>query len=206
VDENGKLLWRMAPSPHGPYWEEGMKLGYQDAGSWTLLKSTPTERAKAAWLYAQFTVAKTVSLKKSHVGLTIIRESDINDKSFTERAPQLGGLVEFYRSPARVAWTPSGTNVPDYPKLAQLWWQNIGDAMSGAKTPQEALDALCEAQESVLERLERAGVQGDIGPVMNEVRDAQYWLDQPGSPVAKLENEDEEPMTVSYDELIKSWQ
>ena len=78
--------------------------------------------------------------------------------------------------------------------------------MSGAKTPQEALDALCEAQESVLERLERAGVQGDIGPVMNEVQDAQYWLDQPGSPVAKLENEDEEPMTVSYDELIKSWQ
>ena len=37
----GTLLWRMAPSPHGPYWQEGMKLGYQDAGSWTLLKSTP---------------------------------------------------------------------------------------------------------------------------------------------------------------------
>ena len=23
---------------------------------------------------------------------------------------------------------------PDYPKLAQLWWQNIGDASSGAKS------------------------------------------------------------------------
>ena len=76
------------------------------------------------------------SLKKSHVGLTFIRESDIWDKSFTERAPKLGGLIEFYRSPARVQWTPTGTNVPDYPKLAQLWWQNIGDASSGAKTPQ----------------------------------------------------------------------
>ena len=46
--------WRMAPSPHGPYWEEGMKLGYQDCGSWTMLKSTPVDRRKAAWLFAQF--------------------------------------------------------------------------------------------------------------------------------------------------------
>src|SRR5260221_14373773 len=89
----------------------GMKLGYQDAGSVTLLKSTPAERRKAAWLYLQFIISKTVSLKKSHVGLTFIRESDIWDKSFTERAPKLGGLIEFYRSPARVRWTPTGNNV-----------------------------------------------------------------------------------------------
>ena len=44
-------------------------------------------------------------------------------QSFTDRAPKLGGLVEFYRSPDRVAWTPTGINVPDYPKLAQLFWQ-----------------------------------------------------------------------------------
>ena len=43
----------------------------------------------------------------------------------------------------------TGTNIPDYPTLAQLWWQNIGDAMSGAKTPQEALDSLCAEQEKV---------------------------------------------------------
>ncbi|HJT13604.1 MAG TPA: ABC transporter substrate-binding protein, partial [Dongiaceae bacterium] len=28
VDDAGKPLWRMAPSPHGPYWAEGQKLGY----------------------------------------------------------------------------------------------------------------------------------------------------------------------------------
>ena len=39
VDEEGYPLWRAAPSPHGPYWEEGMKVGYQDVGSWTILKS-----------------------------------------------------------------------------------------------------------------------------------------------------------------------
>jgi glycerol transport system substrate-binding protein len=205
MNEDGTPKWRMAPSPHGVYWKEGTKVGYQDAGSWTLLKSTPIDRAQAAWLYAQFVVSKTVDVKKSHTGLTFIRESTIDHESFTERAPKLGGLVEFYRSPARVAWTPTGTNVPDYPKLAQLWWQNIGDAMSGAKTPQEALDALCEEQENVLERLERAGVQGDIGPKLNEPQDAQFWLDAPGAPVAKLENEDEEPKTVDYDTLIQSW-
>ena len=204
--EDGTPKWRLAPSPHGVYWTEGQKVGYQDVGSWTLMKSTPVDRAQAAWLYAQFVTSKTVDVKKSHVGLTFIRESTIQDKSFTERAPLLGGLVDFYRSPARIQWSPTGTNVPDYPKLAQLWWQNIGDAMSGAKTPQEALDALCADQESVLERLERAGIQGDIGPVLNEEQDPEYWLSQPGSPKAKLENEDEDPVTVSYDELIASWQ
>ncbi|MEM6355127.1 MAG: ABC transporter substrate-binding protein [Pseudomonadota bacterium] len=206
VNEDGTPKWRMAPSPHGAYWEDGMKVGYQDAGSWTLMKSTPVDRAKAAWLYAQFVVSKTVDLKKSHTGLTFIRESSINDESFTERAPKLGGLVEFYRSPARVRWSPTGTNVPDYPKLAQLWWQNIGDASSGAKTAQEALDALCDAQERVLQRLERAGIQGDIGPKLNEEQDASVWLEQAGAPKAKLDNEKPAPETISYDELIKSWE
>ena len=168
MNDDGTPKWRMAPSPHGAYWEEGQKLGYQDTGAWTLMKSTPVDRAKAAWLYAQFVTSKTVSLKKSHVGLTIIRDSDIRHESFSERSVELGGLVEFYRSPARVQWTPTGTNVPDYPRLAQLWWQNIGDASSGAKTPQEALTALAVAQERLMQRLERADVLGECGPRLNE--------------------------------------
>ena len=205
MNEDGTPKWRMAPSPHGVYWEEGMKVGYQDAGSWTLMKSTPVDRAKAAWLYAQFVTSKTVDVKKSHVGLTFIRESTLAHDSFTERAPKLGGLIEFYRSPARLQWSPTGTNVPDYPKLAQLWWQNIGDASSGAKTPQEAMDALCAEQEKVLERLERAGVQGEFGPKLNEVQTAEYWFDQPGAPKGPIPDEKEQPITVSYDELVASW-
>jgi glycerol transport system substrate-binding protein len=205
MNADGTPKWRMAPSPHGAYWQEGMKLGYQDAGSWTLLKSTPVDRRKAAWLYAQFVTSKTVSLKKSHVGLTFIRESDIWDKSFTERAPQLGGLVEFYRSPARVQWTPTGTNIPDYPKLAQLWWQNIGDASSGAKTAQAAMDSLAAAQDKVLERLEKSGVQKECGPKMNPKKSAQEWFDAPGAPFPKLANEKPQGETIDYDTLIKSW-
>ncbi len=205
MNEDGTPKWRMAPSPHGAYWSEGTKIGYQDVGSWTLMKSTPEERAKAAWLYAQFVTSKTVDVKKSDVGLTFIRESTINSEHFTERAPKLGGLIEFYRSPARVAWSPTGTNIPDYPKMAQLWWQNIGDAMSGAKTPQEALDSLCQQQEQVLQRLERAGIQGDLGPKLNEEKDPSEWLSDDHAPRAKLDNEDPQPQTIAYDDLIKSW-
>ncbi len=206
MNDDGTPKWRMAPSPHGAYWSEGTKVGYQDVGSWTLMKSTPLDHAQAAWLYAQFVTSKTVDMKKSDVGLTFARQSTIDSQHFTDRAPKLGGLIEFYRSPARVAWSPTGTNIPDYPKMAQLWWQNIGDAMSGEKTPQEALDALCAEQEKVLGRLEKAGVQGDIGPKLNDEQDAQVWLDAPGSPVAKLENEKPQGETIAYDELIKSWQ
>jgi glycerol transport system substrate-binding protein len=206
MNEDGTPKWRMAPSPHGAYWSEGTKVGYQDVGSWTLMKSTPVDHAQAAWLYAQFVTSKTVDVKKSDVGLTFIRESTINSQHFSDRAGKLGGLIEFYRSPARVAWSPTGTNIPDYPKMAQLWWQNIGDAMSGEKTPQEALDSLCAEQEKVMARIEKSGVQGDIGPKMNEEKPAQEWLDAPGAPVAKLDNEKPKPETIAYDELIKSWQ
>ncbi len=210
VDDDGNPLWRMAPSPHGPYWEDGQKLGYQDAGSWTLFKSTPVDRRKAAWLYAQFVVAKTVSLKKTHVGLTPIRDSDIRHESFTERAPKLGGLVEFYRSPDRVRWSPTGVNVPDYPKLAQIWWQQIGDVNSGAFTPQEAMDRLASEMDQTMARMqsadEKAGTYGGCGPRLNEPTDPAEWLNKPGSPKAKLDNEKPQGETIDYNELVKRWQ
>jgi len=205
VNADGTPKWRMAPSPHGAYWEKGMKLGYQDCGSWTLMKSTPVERRKAAWLFAQFCVSKTVSLKKAHVGLTPIRNSDINDQSFTDRAPKLGGLVEFYRSPAKEAWTPTGTNVPDYPKLSQLWWQNIGEAVSGEVTVSTAMNNLAKEQDKILMRLERSKIQGDKGPKLNPEKDESYWLNQPGAPKAKRANEKPQGETVDYDTLLKTW-
>ncbi len=209
VDEDGNVLWRMAPSPHGPYWKDGMKLGYQDAGSWTLFESTPVDRRKAAWLYAQFTVSKTVDVRKSHVGLTIIRDSTINHESFTERAPQLGGLVEFYRSPDRVNWTPTGINVPDYPKLAQIWWQQIGDVNSGVFTPQEAMDRLGAEMDQVMARMqaadEQANVYGGCGPRLNPEVDPSEWLGKPDGPAAKLDNEKPQGETVDYDELVARW-
>jgi glycerol transport system substrate-binding protein len=210
VDDEGNVLWRMAPSPHGPYWKDGMKLGYQDAGSWTLMESTPVDRRKAAWLYAQFVVSKTVDVKKTHVGLTVVRDSTINHESFTERAPKLGGWVEFYRSPDRVLWTPTGVNVPDYPKLAQIWWQQIGDVNAGAFTPQEAMDRLAAEMDDVMARMqvvdESDNVYGGCGPRLNEEKDPSEWLGKDNGPAAQLENEKPQGATIDYDELVQRWQ
>ncbi len=209
VDDAGKPLWRMAPSPHGVYYKDGQKVGYQDVGSWTILKSTPADRAKAAWLYAQFAVSKTVDVKKSQVGLTFIRDSTARHESFTERAPNLGGLVEFYRSKDRVRWSPTGINVPDYPKLAQLWWQQIGDVNSGAFTPQQAMDRLASEMDQIMGRMQAADeankTYGGCGPRLNAEKDPSEWLGKADGPKAKIENEKEQGVTIAYDEIIKQW-
>ena len=206
VNQDGTPKWRMAPSPRGAYWSEGMKLGYQDAGSWTIPKYLDLKRQKAAWLYAQFAVSKTVSLKKTLVGLTPIRESDIRSKEMTALAPQLGGLVEFYRSPARTTWTPTGINVPDYPKLSKLWWPNIADAIEGVKSPQQALDTLAQQQDRTLSIIQRNYEYETCPPKLNGKKGADYWLSQPGAPKAKLTNEKPKGLTIGYEELLKSWQ
>ncbi|MCG8616050.1 MAG: carbohydrate ABC transporter substrate-binding protein, partial [Desulfobacterales bacterium] len=92
------------------------------------------------------------------------------------------------------------------PKLAQLWWQNIGEAVSGEVTVSRAMDNLAKEQDKILARIERAGIQGDKGPKLNKKVDPEKWLNKPGSPKAKLANEKPQGMTVDYDELIKKWQ
>jgi glycerol transport system substrate-binding protein len=204
VNADGTPKWRMAPGPHGPYWKEGMQNGYQDVGSWTMLNSTPLERRIPAWLYAQFVTSKTVSLKKSITGLTFIRDSDIRSDYFTKNASKYGGLIEFYRSPARVAWTPTGTNVPDYPKLAQLWWQNVALAVDGQKTPQQAMDSLATQMDDVMARLQRAGMK-QCAPKLNPITSAANWLSSDHAPWKKLANEKPKGETVVYDTLLKHW-
>ncbi len=204
VNADGTPKWRMAPAPHGPYWKDGMQNGYQDVGSWTFFKDHDPDRLAAAWLYAQFVTAKTVSLKKSIVGLTFIRDSDIHSDYFTENANKYGGLIEFYRSPARVAWTPTGTNVPDYPKLAQLWWQNVATAISGERSPQQAMDNLAEEMDRVMARLERVGMER-CAPKLNEKSDPSKWLSDASAPWMKLDNESPKGETVAYDDLVSAW-
>ena len=204
VNADGTPKWRMAPGPNGPYWKPGMQNGYQDVGSWGFFKDHNAERTAAAWLYAQFVTAKTTSLKKTIVGLTPIRESDIQSKAMTDMAPKLGGLVEFYRSPARVAWTPTGNNVPDYPKLAQLWWKNVAQAVTGEKTPQAAMDSLAEEMDQVMARLQRAGM-AQCAPKLNPKSDPAKWLSDSHAPWKKLANEKPKGETIAYDNLLNAW-
>lgn len=204
VNADGSPKWRMAPGPNGPYWKQGMQNGYQDVGSWTFFKDHNPDRLAAAWLYAQFVTAKTTSLKKTIVGLTPIRESDIQSKAMSDMAPKLGGLVEFYRSPARVAWTPTGNNVPDYPKLAQLWWKNVAQAVTGEKTPQVAMDTLAEEMDQVMARLQRAGMS-HCAPKLNPKSDPVKWLSDAHAPWKKLANEKPKGETIAYDSLLNAW-
>jgi glycerol transport system substrate-binding protein len=210
MNADGTPKWRMAPSPHGAYWKEGMKLGYQDVGLWTLLKYAPLEKTKGGWLYGQFCTCKTVTLKKSLLSLHLIRESDIWHEAMTAIAPKVGGLVEFYRSPARKLWTPTGVNVPDYGRLAQVWWQNVSKAISGEATAQQAMDGLARDQDAIMARLEKSGIQGKVGPKLNEEKDPEYWYakaekDGNVAPQRKLANEKPQGVTVDYDELLKTW-
>lgn len=205
TNADGTPKWRVAPSPHGPYWRTGMKVGYQDVGSWTLLKGTPLDNLKAAWLYAQFVTSKSVSLKKTLVGLTPIRESDIQSKAMTDAAPRLGGLVEFYRSPARKWWTPTGTNIPDYANMAPLWWTNIGAAIRGEVSVQTALDTMAKQTDSMLGDLQKAGM-AKCAPKLNAKHPPAYWYAKDTAPFPKLANEKPKGETQSYEESIKrSW-
>jgi glycerol transport system substrate-binding protein len=204
VNEDGTPKWRMAPGPNGPYWKQGMQNGYQDVGSWSFFNGHDANRTAAAWLYAQFVTSKSVSLKKTIVGLTPIRESDIQSKAMTDMAPKLGGLVEFYRSPARVAWTPTGTNVPDYPKLAQLWWKNVAEAVTGEKTPQKAMDNLADEMDNVMARLQRAGM-AHCAPKLNAKGDPNKWLSDKNAPWKKLANEKPKGETIEYSKLLSAW-
>ncbi len=202
VNSDGTPKWRVAPSPVGKYWQSGMKSGYQDTGAWTLLNNTPIDRQKAAWLYAQFVVSKTVSLKKTLVGLTPIRRSDIDSEAMTQQAPYLGGLVEFYRSRGRDVWTPTGTNVPDYPHLANYWWRHISQIVEGKITTQHGLDAFAADVDKHLLALSQH--PHPCSPKLNPEKSADYWLAQPGAPKNKITSA-EKGRTLPYQEAINVW-
>jgi len=61
-------------------------------------------------------------------------------------------------------------------------------------------------QENMKERLQRSNAQATCAPKLNPEKDAQYWFDQPGAPKPKLANEKPKGETVSYNELLKSWE
>lgn len=205
VNKDGTPKWRMAPSPHGAYWNRGMKMGYQDVGAWTMFKNVPLDRRKAAWLYAQFVVSKTVSLKKTIVGLTPIRESDINSKEMGDLAPKLGGLVEFYRSEAKHLWTPTGSNVPDYPFLSGTWYNSISKRITGEFTSKQSMDELAANLDEKLQKLSsKEGMK--FRPYLNDKREYEYWINIDGSPKPELSNEKPLGITISYEEALKIYE
>jgi glycerol transport system substrate-binding protein len=199
VGPDGQPLWRVAPTPHGRYWDEGMKVGYQDAGSWTIPRNVRGQRRAMAWLWAQFAASKTVSLKKFLVGGTPVRKSTIFADYVTERRENWGGLIEFYQSEERKKWTDTGPNVPDYPTLSALWWPNIARAIEGEVSPQQAMDAIAQAMDRAMRRMRMTR----YSPRLAIPYGRNFWLSQPGAP--KPARPRPQPQTIAYDQLLKLW-
>ena len=126
VNADGTPKWRMAPQR--PYWKRACRTATRTSGRWTLIKSIRSLTANGGLAPTLSSSRKTTSLKKSDRRPHLHpRQRHPKSTSFFMDARQVRRLIEFYRSPARVAWIATGTNnVPDYPKLAQLWWKNIG--------------------------------------------------------------------------------
>lgn len=200
-DKDGNPLWRLAPQPHGKYWEEGMKVGYQDAGSWTILNDVTGDDRAMAWLWAQFADAKSIGLAKFMNGNTPFRKSQVfADYWNKDNMKKYGGLLEFFRSPARKLFTDTGLNVPDYPLLQERWWHAVSSAITGEKTPEQAMQGLAGEMDNLMGKL-RLPV---LSPKLSEPKDAEFWLAQPGDPKPEIEGKGE-PKTIAYDELIKQW-
>ena len=53
--------------------------------------------------------------------------------------------------------------------------QHVSKATSGEATAQIAIDGSARDMDSIMEHLEKSGVQGDCGPKTNEPKDPQHW-------------------------------
>lgn len=191
VSLDGKLRWRVAPTPTGKYWRKGMKVGYQDVGAWTFLYSTPIHLRQAAWLYAQFIVSKTVSLKKTMVTNTPIRRSDVFSEFLENSLMAKSGILDYYRSKSMAEWSPTGDNVPDYPALSAGWYLELAPYLEGKITAQRALDNLASFFDRHLAKLQQESRSNNVtcAPVLNPKQDRNDWLKKDGSPKAEITTE-----------------
>lgn len=101
TDSSGLPGWRVAPLPYGKYWRTGMKSGYADIGGWAIPGGVTGRKRAAAWLWAQFCVSKTVSLRKFIAGGTPVRKSTFFSPYVSRRLDTYGGLMDYLRSFSR---------------------------------------------------------------------------------------------------------
>jgi glycerol transport system substrate-binding protein len=201
ADENGIPIWRVAPVPHGKYWKEGMKVGYQDCGAWTIPKdSVKGKDRKAAWLWAQFCTSKTLALKKFLVGNTPIRKSTIFSDYLKDKDAEYGGVLKFYKSKYQTLYTDSGVNVPHYPLLAEQWWKHIAPALLGDITAEAAMNNLAKSMDNLMGKMKLPV----LNPKLNPEKSKEYWYNQPGAPWPEIK-EREKPETMNYEKLVEKW-
>ena len=107
-----------------------------------------------------------------------------------------------------MAWSPTGINVPEYPELAQIWWQQIGNMNSGTFTPREAMDRLANEMGVTMALMQQAAeaaiVYSGCGSRLNEPKDPSEWLGEAGTK-AKPDNEKPQSVAVDHYVLLARW-
>lgn len=207
VGKDGNPLWRVAAQPHGKYWIPGQKVGYQDSGAWTIPAATVKGKERlAAWLWAQFCVSKTVDLKRTLIGRTFIRKSTIWSPVMDENRDLFGGVVDFYRSNQVKYYTGTGLNVPHYPLMAEQFWQNVSQIITGEVSPQQGMDNLAFKLDDIMARLKMK----KNSPALNPLETKAKWLGRkaadgsPLAPKAEIKGE-QKPETIFYKDALELW-
>ena len=114
--------------------------------------------------------------------------------------------MEFYRSDQVKLYTGTGLNVPHYPLMAEQWWENISQIITGEVTAQEGMDNLAFALDDIMSKLNMHNHSPELNPRVSP----SQWLGRTASdgtllaPKAEIRRE-QEPITVSYEEAIQSW-
>lgn len=207
VGADGNPLWRVAAQPHGKYWIPGMKVGYQDAGSWTIPAATVKGKERAAaFLWMQFCDSKTVDLKKTLVGRTFIRKSTIWSPTMDENRELFGGVVDFYRSNQVKLYTGTGLNVPHYPLMAEQFWQNVATIISGEVTVQKGMDNLAFALDDIMGKLRMKKKSPELNPLGTKAQ----WVGKKAADGSRLAPEaeikgEQKPETISYKDALELW-
>jgi glycerol transport system substrate-binding protein len=95
--------------------------------------------------------------------------------------------------------------VPDYPRLAELWWQHVGEATAGRRSPQQAMDDLAASMDGALGELARSQ-RGACAPQLRAPLPEAQWRALPGAAQARLPNEKPQGRTIAYEWLLRTWQ
>jgi len=80
----------------------------------------------------------------------------------------------------------------------------VAVAVTGEKTPQQAMDNLADEMDQVMARLERAGM-ANCPPKLNPKGNPAKYLSDTGAPWKKLANEKPKGETIAYDTLLTAW-
>ena len=83
--------------------------------------------------------------------------------------------------------------------MSAQWAKNVGMAVAGEITPQQAMDRIALAMEDLMMEMKL----NQYSPKLNPKKSREYWLSQPGAPKPKCA--DKKGETMPYEMLIKAW-